>query len=63
MALTAEAPPWDPPSPVFSKQERSMIDYRGLFVIPKAPASLFTLSIFMLMMLHMSWMMTIMPQF
>ena len=32
--LMAEAPPWDPSSPEFSRQEQSMIDYKRCFVIP-----------------------------
>ena len=33
-----ETPPWDPPSPEFSRQEQSMCDYRGWFVSPSTPA-------------------------
>ena len=32
--LMAKAPPWNPSSPDFSRQEQNMLNYRGWFVIP-----------------------------
>ena len=33
----AEAPPWDPPSPEFNRQNQSMFDFRGQFFCPDIP--------------------------
>ena len=35
--LKVEVTPWDLSSPEFSRQEQSVLDYRGWFVIPNAP--------------------------